>query len=186
MATRFFSDFILYFPIVLFYMDDIMLNRAGCFKPLQVPPCTVRLNPGYPTPHLLPPNLYTTQSTQCATLGLVCFYNRWTIKARITNKSDIRSWSNARGTGTLFSIDLLDAQGGEIRATFFKESCEKWNPILVQDKVLLLTPFPHVSFLPPISLVFIIIMKIGFNTTAHTVLTLTGVRIFWWNSKSGC
>jgi replication factor A1 len=60
---------------------------------------------------------------------------RWTIKARITSKSDIRRWSNAKGEGTLFSIDLLDSDGGEIRATFFKEACDKWFPVLEEGKV---------------------------------------------------
>lgn len=60
---------------------------------------------------------------------------RWTIKARITAKSDIRRWSNAKGEGTLFSIDLLDNEGGEIRATFFKEACEKFFPVLEEGKV---------------------------------------------------
>jgi replication factor A1 len=60
---------------------------------------------------------------------------RWTIKARITSKSEKRHWSNAKGEGTLFSIDLLDSTGGEIRATFFKEACEKFYPILEESKV---------------------------------------------------
>jgi replication factor A1 len=38
----------------------------------------------------------------------------------VTNKSDIRRWSNAKGDGTLFNVDLLDEHGGEIRGTFFK------------------------------------------------------------------
>ncbi|CAE7408516.1 RPA1C, partial [Symbiodinium microadriaticum] len=59
----------------------------------------------------------------------------WKIKARVTSKSDIRRWSNARGEGTLFSIDLLDSAGGEIRATFFKDACEKWFPQLEEQKV---------------------------------------------------
>jgi replication factor A1 len=63
------------------------------------------------------------------------YTNKWTIKARITNKSDIRRWSNAKGEGQLFNIELLDATGGEIRGTFFKENCEKWYPILEQGKV---------------------------------------------------
>lgn len=63
------------------------------------------------------------------------YTNRWTIKARITNKSDIRRWSNAKGEGMLFNIELLDATGGEIRGTFFKENCEKWFPILELHKV---------------------------------------------------
>lgn len=61
----------------------------------------------------------------------------WTIKARITSKSDIRRWSNAKGEGTLFSIDLLDNEGGEIRATFFKDSCEKFFPVLEEGKVII-------------------------------------------------
>jgi replication factor A1 len=63
------------------------------------------------------------------------FYCRWTIKARVTAKSDIRRWSNAKGEGTLFNIDLLDSEGGEIRATFFKEACDKFFPILEAGKV---------------------------------------------------
>ena len=36
---------------------------------------------------------------------------RWTIKARVTSKSQIRKWSNAKGEGHLFSIDLMDSSG---------------------------------------------------------------------------
>lgn len=35
------------------------------------------------------------------------YQNRWTIKARVTSKSDIRRWNNARGEGHLFSMDLV-------------------------------------------------------------------------------
>lgn len=63
------------------------------------------------------------------------YQHRWMIKARLTNKSDIKRWSNAKGEGTLFSIDLLDEQGGEIRCTFFKEACERFHPMLEQGKV---------------------------------------------------
>jgi replication factor A1 len=63
------------------------------------------------------------------------YSSRWTIKARITTKSDLKRWSNAKGEGTLFSIDLLDNQQGEIRATFFKDSCDKFFPVLEEGKV---------------------------------------------------
>ena len=43
--------------------------------------------------------------------SLTPYQNKWTIKARVTHKSDIRSWSNARGEGTLFSMDLVDESG---------------------------------------------------------------------------
>jgi replication factor A1 len=65
------------------------------------------------------------------------YSSKWTIKARITSKGEIRRWSNARGEGTLFSIDLLDAGGDEIRGTFFKDACDKFYPILEEGKVYL-------------------------------------------------
>ena len=47
----------------------------------------------------------------------------------------MRRWSNAKGEGTLFSIDLLDSQGSEIRGTFFKEAADKFFPMLEEQKV---------------------------------------------------
>jgi len=63
------------------------------------------------------------------------YQNRWTIKARVTAKSDIRTWSNARGEGKLFSIDLLDKQGGQIKATMFGDACDKFNQIFQENQV---------------------------------------------------
>jgi replication factor A1 len=63
------------------------------------------------------------------------YQNRWTIKARVTSKSEIRSWNNQKGSGKLFHIDLLDAQGGEIRATMFNDAVEAFYPLLEVGKV---------------------------------------------------
>jgi replication factor A1 len=63
------------------------------------------------------------------------YNNRWTVRARVTVKSDIKSWSNAKGEGTLFSIELLDAGGTDIRATFFREAVDKFYPLLSVGKV---------------------------------------------------
>lgn len=37
------------------------------------------------------------------------YQNKWTIKARVLNKSDVRTWKNARGEGRLFSFSLKDS-----------------------------------------------------------------------------
>ncbi|KAG7390324.1 60S acidic ribosomal protein P1 [Phytophthora pseudosyringae] len=55
---------------------------------------------------------------------------RWTIKARVTTRAPIKNWTNARGSGKLFSVDLLDAKGGEIRATFFNDGVDKFYETL--------------------------------------------------------
>lgn len=39
------------------------------------------------------------------------FSHDWRIKARVTKKGDIRTWNNARGTGKLLNIDLVDKDG---------------------------------------------------------------------------
>ncbi|CAN0355303.1 unnamed protein product [Pylaiella littoralis] len=63
------------------------------------------------------------------------YQNRWTIKARVTRKGDMRTWSNAKGEGRLFGIDLLDEQGSEIKGTFFKEDADKWFDVLQEGQV---------------------------------------------------
>lgn len=57
------------------------------------------------------------------------FFCRWVIKARVMNKSAIRTWSNSKGEGKLFSMDLFD-ESGEIRATAFKEQCDKFYDMI--------------------------------------------------------
>ncbi|CAH2048570.1 unnamed protein product, partial [Iphiclides podalirius] len=62
------------------------------------------------------------------------YQNKWVIKARVMSKSAIRTWSNARGEGKLFSMDLCD-ESGEIRATAFKSECDKFYDLIQVDKV---------------------------------------------------
>jgi replication factor A1 len=69
--------------------------------------------------------------------SLTPYQNRWTIKVRVTHKSDIRRWSNSKGEGHLFSMDLLD-ESGEIRATAFKEQCDKYYNTIEVGKVEML------------------------------------------------
>ena len=40
--------------------------------------------------------------------SLTPYQNRWTIRARVTSKSNIKTWSNSRGEGKLFNIELVD------------------------------------------------------------------------------
>lgn len=67
-------------------------------------------------------------------------YNtRWTIKARITKKSEIREWNNQKGSGKLFSVDLVDSEGGEIRATMFNRALEKWFPLIEEGQIYMIS-----------------------------------------------
>ncbi|XP_014215325.1 replication protein A 70 kDa DNA-binding subunit [Copidosoma floridanum] len=67
-------------------------------------------------------------------VALSPYQNRWVIKARVANKSPIRTWSNSRGEGKLFSMDLLD-ESGEIRCTAFRDQCDKFYDMIEIGKV---------------------------------------------------
>ena len=36
------------------------------------------------------------------------FMRDWAIKVKVTKKYDMRRWNNARGSGTLLNVDLMD------------------------------------------------------------------------------
>merc|ERR1719228_3197856 len=62
------------------------------------------------------------------------YQNKWTRKARVTSKGDIRTWNKPSGSGKLFSMDLMD-ESGEIRITAFKEQCDAFYDKAVVGKV---------------------------------------------------
>ncbi|ANB11209.1 replication factor A subunit protein RFA1 [Sugiyamaella lignohabitans] len=62
------------------------------------------------------------------------YHNKWTIRARVSNKSDIRTFTNARGEGKLFNVTLVD-ESGEIRATGFSQQVDAFYDLLQEGKV---------------------------------------------------
>jgi replication factor A1 len=62
------------------------------------------------------------------------YSHKWTIKARCTNKSDIKTWHNRNGEGKLFSVNLLD-ESGEIRATGFNDQCDLLYDLFQENSV---------------------------------------------------
>ncbi|KAH8099587.1 replication factor-a protein [Cristinia sonorae] len=66
--------------------------------------------------------------------GLSPYQNNWTIRARVTNKSDMKSWSNQKGEGKLFNVTFMD-ETGEIRATAFNAVAETLYDKMEEGKV---------------------------------------------------
>jgi replication factor A1 len=62
------------------------------------------------------------------------YAHKWTIKARCTFKSDIKTWHNKNGEGKLFSVNFLD-ESGEIRATGFNDQCDQLYELLQEGSV---------------------------------------------------
>lgn len=66
------------------------------------------------------------------------YAHKWTIKARVTQKSDIRTWHKPSGEGKLFSVNLLD-ESGEIKATGFNEQCDALYDLFQEGSVYYIT-----------------------------------------------
>ena len=83
------------------------------------------------------------------------YQNRWTIKARVSVKGTVRTYHNARGEGKVFSFDLVDSAGGEIKVTAFTDACDKFYELIQKGKVYMVS---KASLKPkrPVSLCFVV------------------------------
>lgn len=66
--------------------------------------------------------------------GLTPFITTWKIRARVSQKSDIRSYKNSRNEGQLFNVTFVD-ETGEIRATGFNKQVEQFYERLHEGEV---------------------------------------------------
>jgi len=64
---------------------------------------------------------------------LTPYHKTWTIKGRVVAKSTTRTFNKIQqqggslsGEGKVFSVDVIDADGGEIRCSFFNEAVDKF------------------------------------------------------------
>ncbi|KAK9388242.1 hypothetical protein V1515DRAFT_553430 [Lipomyces mesembrius] len=99
-------------------------------KPPQVAPkteSTYSAAPSYASAPPRPHNYYTIE-------GLSPYQNKWTIKARVTFKSEIKHWHNQRGEGKLFAVNLLD-ETAEIKATAFNDQVDAYFDLLQEGEV---------------------------------------------------
>ena len=100
--------------------------------------------PGFP----LPSPMYTNRGPMAKNeappriipiAALNPYQGRWTIKARVTSKGELRYYNNPRGDGKVFSFDLLDSDGGEIRATCFNAVADQFFGLIEVGKVYLIS-----------------------------------------------
>jgi len=64
------------------------------------------------------------------------YHRNWKIQARVTNKSPMRDYASKNSNpGKVFSIELLDKDGGEIRGTFFGNEAVKFHDMIQIGKV---------------------------------------------------
>lgn len=67
------------------------------------------------------------------------YMGKWTIKARVTAKGELRHYNNQRGDGKVFHFDLLDSDGGEIRVTCFNAVADQFYHQVEAGKIYLVS-----------------------------------------------
>lgn len=67
--------------------------------------------------------------------AVVPFRKDYTFKGRVIEKSDSRTWSNDKGTGSLFTIVFMDSNGDSMAGKFFTAGHDKFFHMIEVGKV---------------------------------------------------
>lgn len=111
-------------------------------------PSTTISRPRPQASHQQPPPMYTNRgpisrneapSKIIPIAALSPFMGKWTIKARVTSKGELRHYNNPRGDGKVFAFDLLDSDGGEIKVTCFNAVADQFYNQIEAGKVYLIS-----------------------------------------------
>eukprot|EP00762_Andalucia_godoyi_P002332 ANDGO_07590.mRNA.1 Replication protein A 70 kDa DNA-binding subunit A len=70
--------------------------------------------------------------------SLNMYHTKWAIKGRISSKTPIKRYSNAKGEGKLLNVTLADEHGGEIRITMFNDCVDRFGDLLVEGNVYII------------------------------------------------
>ena len=73
------------------------------------------------------------------------YAHKWTIKARCTHRSEIKTWHKQSSEGKLFSANFLD-ESGEIRATGFNDSVDMLYDVITEGNVYYISTPCKVQF----------------------------------------
>lgn len=112
------------------------------------PPVSTYGRPPFQPTYQQPPPLYTNRGPIAKNeapariipiAALNPYQGRWTIKSRVTAKGELRRYNNPRGEGKVFSFDLLDSDGGEIRVTCFNLVADQFYDQIDVGRVYLIS-----------------------------------------------
>lgn len=85
-----------------------------------------------------PRTIRTNQEQPTIGIGeLTPYIGKWIVKGRVTSKSSIREYNNAKGGGKLFNFTLAD-KTGEIKVTGFNADCDRLYAYVEPNKVYIL------------------------------------------------
>lgn len=72
---------------------------------------------------------------------LTAFLGRWMVKGRFVNVGEPRPYTNQRGEGRIWNLDLVDSKDdcGTIRCTMFNKAINKFLPVIKEGEIYTVT-----------------------------------------------
>lgn len=116
-------------------------NNSGYSEPTQPKPYNYGGDGGAMGRNVIesPRRIHASFEQQTIGIGeLTPYIGKWNIKGRVTSKSGIREYSNAKGAGKLFSFSIAD-KTGEVKVTAFNADCDRVFPVIEPNKVYLMS-----------------------------------------------
>eukprot|EP00798_Chlamydomonas_sp_ICE-L_P011132 gene11132-18752_t len=130
-------------------------------SPSEEPSAKVAKTPAVPTPgsvHNKTPTLPTPGSANVKVMqattppksdrkvfhkigALHPYDDQWCIKAKVERKNDMRTINSQKGSMAVFSCELVDDQGSQIQATFWRGQAERYAETLEEGKVYVFAKF---------------------------------------------
>lgn len=110
-------------------------NNVQAFRPVIQPP--YQPPPNYKSHGAIMKNEAPARIIPISALNP--YQGRWAIKARVTAKGDLRRYNTAKGDWKVFSFDVLDSDGGEIRVTCFNAVLDRFYNTIDVGKIYVIS-----------------------------------------------
>ncbi|CAG8444238.1 3605_t:CDS:1 [Ambispora leptoticha] len=81
---------------------------------------------------------HSNEHTLFSIVSLNPYQNKWSLKAKVIKKSEIKTYTNQRGEGKIFSFNIMD-DSGEIKVVCFNDACEKFYNLIEEDHVYMIS-----------------------------------------------
>lgn len=116
------------------FLPPLTPSTSGASRPSISPRVNQMSNTRFDIdPDLVADRSFNTEKV-CPLICVTPFFNSWVFRVRVTSKTPMKIYNNAKNSGKLFSFDVID-DSGEMRITAFNQEADRFYDILETGKL---------------------------------------------------